>query len=258
MQAYITCYTGGMKVTPIKTEPVNGPGNLTSLIDRYIPSLPDQTIVAVTSKIISICEGRLLPIGDVSNLEALVRQEADYYRAPTGNPHGYHVTIKSSVLVASAGIDRSNGDGHYVLWPADPQASANALRRHLAARPGARHVGVVITDSRSTPLRRGTLGVALAHSGFAALRHYAGRPDLFGRPLKTETAGLADGLAAAAVAVMGEGAESTPLALIEDLGFLEFQDRDPTPAELSELRLSPERDFFAELFARIPWDKRPR
>ena len=41
-------------------------------------------------------------------------QYQDFYR--------YHMTltIKQGMLIPTAGIDESNGDGYYILWPRDP------------------------------------------------------------------------------------------------------------------------------------------
>jgi F420-0:gamma-glutamyl ligase len=140
-----------------------------------------------------------------------------------------------------------------VLWPRDAQASANQLRAYLAERFHVRKVGVIITDSTSQPLRRGTTGIALAHSGFKALRDYRGQPDLFGKPLGSSQASLAGGLAAAAVLAMGEGAEQTPLCVISGAPFIEFQDRDPSSEELSELYPGVDEDIFAAFLRGVKW-----
>ena len=66
----------------------------------------------------------------------------------------------------------------------------------------------------------------LAYSGFRALNDYVGRPDLFGRPFTVSQADVAGGLAAATVLQMGEGAEQTPIAVLTELPFVQFQDRD--------------------------------
>jgi len=47
---------------------------------------------------------------------------------------------------------------------------------------------------------------------------------------------VADALAAAAVLLMGEGKEQTPLAVLTDLPFVTFQDHNPSPAELAALK----------------------
>jgi F420-0:gamma-glutamyl ligase len=60
-------------------------------------------------------------------------------------------------------------------------------------------------------------------------------------------------LAAAAVLVMGEGAESTPLALISGLPFVHFQERDPNPEELQNLHIDRRDDLYAPLLNAVPW-----
>ena len=67
-----------MKVTPIKTRKVipNRDKDLFAILDRYLPRLKERTIVAVTSKIVSICEGRTVPNTGQSKLD-LAKQEAN-------------------------------------------------------------------------------------------------------------------------------------------------------------------------------------
>ncbi len=246
-----------MKLTAIKTDLIHANDfDLLELVDRYVQDMPRHSVLAITSKVVSLCEGRVIKIGSEPK-EDIVRREAEYYLPPEFNPYGVMVTINRGVMIAGAGIDESNGDGNYILWPRDPQASANRIRDHLRKRFG-HEVGVLITDSRLTPLRWGIIGLGLAHSGFAALEDYVGQMDAFGNyKMKYSYGSVIDGLAVAAVLEMGEGAQQTPLALIEDAAMVRFQDRNPTEAELDKLRIEPGEDLFAEMLKKIPWDKRP-
>jgi F420-0:gamma-glutamyl ligase len=177
----------GLNVTPVRTEPITSRDcDLVAVLDRHLPTLAERTILAVTSKIVAICEGRVVSVGDVVK-SVLIEQEAELFLPPTESKYGITLTIRHNLLVPTAGIDESNGDGHYVLWPRDPQHSANEIRRHLAEQFALYEVGVLITDSTARPLRIGVTDVALAHSGFAALNDYAGRPDIFGKPLAVTT-----------------------------------------------------------------------
>ena len=244
-----------MQVNAIRTDPITVEDHdLFAILDRFLPPLAERSIVAVTSKIAAICEGRVVPIGEVSK-PALIEREAELFLPADESKYGVTLTIRHNLLLPTAGIDESNGDGSYVLWPHDPQRSANAIRRHLAQRFSLTRVGVLLTDSTSRPLRRGVSGVALAHSGFAALHDYVGQPDVFGHPLAVTKANVRDALAAAAVLVMGEADEQTPLAVITDVPFVSFQERDPTDDELAALRISLEDDLYAPLLARAPWRK---
>jgi dihydrofolate synthase / folylpolyglutamate synthase len=244
-----------VNVVAIKTDPITPQqSDLLTALDWFLPALAEGSILAVTSKIVAICEGRVVSIGDIDK-SVLIEQESELFLPPTESKYGITLTIRHNLLVPMAGIDESNGDGHYVLWPRDPQRSANEIRQYLAERFALREVGVLITDSTSRPLRLGVTGVALAHSGFAALNDYVGHPDIFGRPLAVTKANVRDALAAAAVLLMGEADEQTPLAVIEDLPLVTFQERDPSEEELAALRITPEDDLYAPLLTRAPWQK---
>jgi F420-0:gamma-glutamyl ligase len=66
---------------------------------------------------------------------------------------------------------------------------------------------------------------------------------------------MADALAAAAVLVMGEAAEQTPLALIDDVPFVEFQDREPSLEELRKARIEIDDDLYEPLLTSVHWHK---
>lgn len=247
-----------MQVIAYKTDKVvAGSGSMFELLDKFLPKLKDGDIVAITSKIVSICEGNIIPTEDIDK-EELIRQESDFYLPATLSKYGYHFTITDNTLISVAGVDESNGEGYYILWPKDAQKTANEVRRYLRNKHQISRLGVIITDSTCRPLRRGTVGISLAHSGFKGLRNYIGEPDLFGRPFGVTQASLAEGLAATAVVVMGEGTEQTPLCVLSDVSFIEFQDRDPSTEELAELSIEPADDLFAPFLNAVTWEKGSR
>ena len=228
--------------------------DLFNVLDRCIENFGNEQILVITSKIVSICEGRIVEIGKEEKLD-LIRSEADTYLPPEQSKFNISLTIKNDLLIPTAGIDESNGNGFYVLWPEDPQRSANEIRAYLCERFEIENPGVIVTDSKTSPLRWGTTGVSIAHSGFLGLYDYAGAPDLFGRELKVTKSNVVDGLAAAAVVAMGEGSEQTPLARISDVGFVEFQNRNPSPEELLPFHYSIEDDLYAPLLQGVEWVK---
>ena len=141
------------------------------------------------------------------------------------------------------------------MWPKDPQKSANEIREHLKKKYGLKNVGVLITDSKTTPLRYGVTGIGISHSGFLAINNFIGTPDIFGRILKMTTVSVMDGLSSAAVVCMGEGSEQTPLAIISDASFVKFVDHNPTDEELGLLNIDLETDVYGELLKGAPWQK---
>ena len=245
-----------MKVTPIKTEKIL-PGliSLFELLDKHIINLNEKSVVVVTSKIIAICEGRIVKKISEEQKDELAKQEADLYLPHEFNQYGFMITIKNNMLVASGGVDESNGNGFYILWPKDSQKSANKIREYLAKKHNLKNLGVIITDSKLTPVRYGVTGYAIAHSGFNALRNYVGTPDIFGRLMQAEKTNVSDSLAAAAVLEMGEGNEQQPLVIITDLKSIEFQERNPTEEELEGLKISIGDDVFSSLLTAVKWQK---
>jgi coenzyme F420-0:L-glutamate ligase len=233
-----------LTVLPLVTRVFHPREDLEGFVAESVPRslVREKMILAVTSKIISLAEGRLLAKSGHAK-EDIVREEADIYLGAIG--YGCFLTIKHGLLLPSAGIDESNSEtGDFILYPRDPFASAESLRRGLCSRWGVKDLGVLVTDSHTTPLRRGVTGVCLSYSGFRAVRNLVGSPDLFGRELRMTRMNLADGLAAAAVMMMGEGDESRPLAVIENAEVEFSEDTQP-----EELRISPEEDLYAPLLS---------
>lgn len=244
-----------MIIKPIKTSKiVVGDTSITKILDEFVVSFQESSILAITSKIVSICQGRVVKTTEV-NKKDLIYREAQLLFPPEKSKYNISITIKDNFLIPTAGIDESNGNGYFILWPNNPQQVANQLREYLCQKFGVKLAGVIITDSKTTPLRLGTSGTGLAHSGFLALNSYIDKPDLFGRHLKVTQSNILDGLAAAAVLVMGEGDEQTPLATLSDLSFVQFQDHDPTKEELDSLTISLEEDLYAPLLTAVPWVK---
>lgn len=243
-----------MKIKTIKTHRIKKGDNLFQVLDKYIKKIEENTVVAITSKIVSICEREIIPI-DQADKKDLIAAQSEYYIPKQKNKYNVTLTIKRNILSAAAGLDESNGNGFYILWPKSPQKSANKIRNYLIKRYNLKNLGVIITDSKSTPLRWGTTGITLAHSGFKALKDYIGTPDIFGRYLQMTKSNIADGLAAAAVVVMGEGNEQTPLAIITDVPFVEFQTKNPSKKDLQELAITLEDDIYKPILKPAPWKR---
>ena len=102
-------------------------------------------------------------------------------------------------ICANAGVDASNvpGDDTVVLLPANPDASARALRARLRALTG-RAPAVVITDSFGRAWRIGQCDVAIGCAGVEPVEDWRGRTDANGRVLRATLIAVADELAATA------------------------------------------------------------
>ena len=203
-------------------------------------------VLVISSKFIAISEGRIVSLGSVrpstracelsrkyevpAELCELVIQESDLI---IGGVPGFILTLWNGLLTPNAGIDKSNIEpGRVVLYPKDPLASASRIVDEMRERRGVR-IGVVVSDSRLTPTRMGTVGVALAAVGLEAIRDMRGHPDLFGSPLKVTRQAIADDLCAGAQVVMGEADESTPIVLVRGLPTAGFEEMRFAPNDFA-------------------------
>lgn len=232
-----------MIIRPIKTHVFQEGDDLFAFIADYFKKIPEKSVVVVTSKIVALGEKRTAVVENIETKEKLIRRESEL-----AIPTKYvWLTVKDGMVMASAGIDESNGKGRLILLPKDSFRTAHILRKKLQQKYRVRYFGVLITDSRTAPLRAGITGVALGYAGFRGIKDYRGTPDIFGRKFKFSRTNVADGLAAAAVLVMGEGSERQPLAIIERAP-IEFCDH----VRRKELHIDIQDDMYRPLFSRLP------
>ena len=228
----------GMNVRPIRTRIFKEREDLAAFITKHIPKLEDGAVLAVTSKIVALAEGRTAHKKDK---ERLIKKESTW---ALRTKHG-KITLKDGILMWNAGIDTSNADGKIILLPKDSFSSASSLRAKLRAHYGIKKLGIIITDSRIMPVRAGVVGIALGYAGFKGLRDYRGKPDIFERKLKFTQTNVADSLATAATVVMGEGRERQPLAVITEVS-VQFTER----VNRKELIIEEEDDMYRPLLSR--------
>jgi coenzyme F420-0:L-glutamate ligase len=191
--------------------------------------LKTRDVVAVSSKIVGIAEKRIRYLENVkpgSKAKSLARKYSltaafaqavlDEAEMVVGGVEGALLTVKNGDAVANAGIDRKNApEGAVVLWPRNADLSAKNIRRSILRKSG-KNVGVVIVDSRVSPLRMGTTGFAIGCAGFEPIEDIRGRVDLYGRRIEITVRAIADGIAGAAQLVMGEAADRIPFAIVRD------------------------------------------
>jgi coenzyme F420-0:L-glutamate ligase/coenzyme F420-1:gamma-L-glutamate ligase len=228
---------------------------ISALVDADIAPEPGDVLV-VAQKIVSKAEDRFV---DVATVKPSAR--AAKLAASTGkDPRFVQVVLSESKrivrhrenliiaehkrgwVMANAGIDHSNvapsGERERVLLlPADPDASARALREQLVAAYGV-PIAVIVSDSFGRPWRRGTVGIALGAAGLPAIIDWRGHPDLFGRALEVTETGFADEIAAAASLVMGQADEAMPMVLVRGLTWTAPE------ADAAALVRPPEHDLF--------------
>jgi coenzyme F420-0:L-glutamate ligase/coenzyme F420-1:gamma-L-glutamate ligase len=221
-----------MEVIPLRGFPLVRRGDeVGKLIVRTLRSqglslLPGDVLV-VAQSIVSKAEGAVVDLRgvrpselarrlsrrlekDPREVEVVLREAREIVRSShvliTRTEHGF--------VCANAGVDHSNVEGERVtLLPRDPDRSAEEIRRRIREELGV-EVAVIISDTQGRAFRTGCLGVAIGVAGMKPLLDLRGRRDLYGKRLKVTVVAQADALAAAAVSVMGEAGEGTPVVLV--------------------------------------------
>ena len=226
-----------IEVLPVEGLPEIRPGDdLASLLAGPLGSIGvrDGDVLAVTQKVVSKAEGRVVPEGD-GGRDAWVERETRRMVARRGDlviaetRHGF--------VCANAGVDASNvEEGFLTLLPEDPDGSAQRLRDALTERLGV-ELAVVITDTFGRTWRRGVVNVSIGCAGIPALVDLRGTSDHHGRELEATVVALADEVAAASGLAMGK-ATRVPVAVVRGVAF------DAARVPVSELVRPPEEDLF--------------
>ncbi|MDE2312154.1 MAG: coenzyme F420-0:L-glutamate ligase [Patescibacteria group bacterium] len=235
-----------MKFFPIKTRPFIPPrDNIFKLLDESLPQLKEGDVVFITSKILSIHQGKCVKITKSKTQKSrLTTQEADY-SLPASQVAGSEIilTIKDYTLIPSSGIDESNGSGYLILWPKHPSREAKTIGQYLKRKYRIKKLSIIITDSHTTPLRWGTQGISIGFYGLEPLLDYRGKKDIFGRKLKHTQVNVVDSLTAMAVLLMGEGDERQPLLVLRGANFIRFTNKDTH----RKLVIEPKKDLYYPL-----------
>ncbi|MHA2280789.1 MAG: coenzyme F420-0:L-glutamate ligase [Promethearchaeota archaeon] len=216
-------------------------------------------IIVVAEKVIATSQGRVVRLSDVSDVSERARELAIKYdmderfveliiRESTMILGGMTHVILAQVndfLIANAGIDQSNaGQGKVVLLPKDLNTVVWEYWRELRKEFGINNMGVIISDSRVQPLRKGTIGIAIATAGFEPVEDLIGKPDLFNRPMEITMRAVADDLTSAAQFLLSEADQQTPVVIIRDSN-VEFTDNPKTTPDMA-----PEKCLYMNIFSK--------
>jgi len=206
-------------------------------------------VLVVAHKIVSKAEGRTVALAGVEPgaravaLAAEHGKDARLVEVILGESEAI-VRSRPGVLIcrtrhgfvcANAGVDASNApDGALVLLPADPDASARALRARLRELTGVAPA-IVITDSFGRAWRVGQCDVAIGIAGLTVLDDWRGRTDRAERRLEATIIAVAD--AAAAAADLARRKDSgEPAVLVRGLERYVHDDDGPGAAALVRAR----------------------
>ncbi|HXD55710.1 MAG TPA: coenzyme F420-0:L-glutamate ligase [Solirubrobacteraceae bacterium] len=210
----------GLTLHPLPGIPEIGAGEdlageiLTALGRTGLDEPLGSLVLAIAHTVVSKAEGAIVDLRTVEPgerarelaaeqdkdprlMQVALDQSAELLRAERGvlisrTRHGF--------VCANAGVDASNAGGpdRAILLPADPDASARALRARLGELAGAAPPAVLVTDSFGRAWRHGQLDVAIGLAGMAPLEDWRGRSDAEGMELRATWLAVADAAAAAA------------------------------------------------------------
>ncbi|QQS61276.1 MAG: coenzyme F420-0:L-glutamate ligase [Candidatus Moraniibacteriota bacterium] len=239
-----------MEVIGIQTRIVHPPkDDLYTVFEESISDIREEDILLISSKVLAIHQGRCVPTKHISK-EDLILLEADHFFSYHNKAlkRNFSLTIKGNTLVSSAGIDESNGNGYYILWPENSTSLCREIQTFLREKYHLKRFAVIAVDSQSVLLRYGAIGVGIGYFGMHPLKNYIGKKDLFERPFVIERSNMIDMIASAGTLVMGEGSERVPLALVRGVSGVEFSNEDTT----DEFFVSMEEDKYAPFFDVFP------
>ncbi len=216
----------------------------------------DKDLLAIASKAVAVAQSRLLKLGSIEPSEKAKMLAEKYELEPSfveivlreaekvyGGVTKALLTLKNNMLVANAGVDQKNApEGYAVLWPINPHESAEKIRREILAETGKR-VGVLIVDSRVTPLRMGTTALAIGVAGFKPIKDCRVERDLYSKRVYITRHALADDLASAAHLIMGETTARMPAVLIRNAPVILSEEFSP-----NYMTISAEQCLFMQSF----------
>ena len=221
-------------------------------IDRNQIEIQNGDILAVTHKIVSKAEGRVVELDSIKPstkavsmakehdkdpriMELILKESSQILRAKDGiiiseTRHGF--------ICANAGVDQSNVKGDTaVLLPLAPDESADRILHAVKKKVG-KEVAVIITDTFGRTFRNGQTNVAIGIAGINPIKSYIGTCDMYGRKLRVTEIAVADEIASASELVMGK-AEGTPVAIIRGYDF-----EKTSKASIKSLIRAKNRDLF--------------
>ena len=222
-------------------------------------TLNEGDIIVIAEKVIATAQGRVVSLVDVKKISEQAQSLAREYDMDERYVEliiqessmilgGLKHVILAKVydfLIANAGIDQSNaGEGNVVLLPSNLNDVVWDYWKELKKEFRLNNLGVIISDSRVQPLRKGTIGIAIATSGFEPVEDLRGQPDLFGRPMEITMRAVADDLSSAAQFLLSEANQQTPVVIIRGSN-VEFTENPKTTTEMP-----PEECLYMNIFSK--------
>jgi len=141
-----------MEMFPIKTKLIkpNEPlvDTILESIEQHKFQLRDKDIIAITSKILSYAQNRLVSLNEVkhSKKSARIAKEVSLKREMVElilneadktfkGVNKAILTLKNKILTPNSGIDNKNAPlGSVILWPKNPEGSTKKIREEILTK----------------------------------------------------------------------------------------------------------------------------
>ena len=230
-----------------------------AVLDEQGKTLKEGDIVVIAEKVVATSQGRVVSLSDVKQISQEAKELSELYdmderyveliiREASMILGGMTHVILAKVndfLIANAGIDQSNaGPDKVVLLPNNLKKEVWKFREVFKKKYNLNDLGVIIADSRVQPLRKGTIGIAIATAGFEPIEDLIGHPDLFNRPMQITMRAISDDLASAAQFLLSEADQRTPVVIIRG-SEIEF-----TEHPISTPEMAPEECLYMNIFSK--------
>lgn len=204
-----------MKFIPVKTALLKEKENILEFLVKSLKKIKitENSIIIVSGKVVSVSENGY-ETNEKGYEKSFIKKHCDQILT---EKNGMFLTIKDNIVIPNAGMDLSNAPkGKCILWPEKPWKTAESICLGLKKHFKIKNLGLIISDSRITPMRKGTTGIALAWHGFEGLSDERGKKDLFGKKLIKTQIAMADNLVSASIILTGEANEQTPIVVVKD------------------------------------------
>lgn len=222
----------------IKTRTLIPPkDDLLAVLDQSLPDILDNDIILIATKVLAIHQGRCINKNYFDKLK-LIQDEADSVPGIITDPC---ITIKDHTFIPNSGIDESNGNGYYILWPKNVVFLLKEIHSFIKQKFNITNIGIISVDSHVLPMRAGTVGISQASFGFIPIKNEIGKYDLFGHTLQISKINIADSLSGIAPFLMGEANESCPIVIVRGSYGIEFCDN------AQDNTISPSIDIFQKI-----------
>ncbi len=222
-------------------------------------SLIEGDIIVIAEKVVATSQGRVVKLSEIEKVSEQAKKLANEYDMDEryvklilqeasmilGGMRHVILAKVNDFLIANAGIDQSNaGIGNVVLLPKNLKMVVWNFWKELRKEFKINNFGVIIADSRVQPLRKGTIGIAIATAGFEPVEDLRGQPDLFKRPMEITMRAIADDLSSAAQFLLSEADQQTPIVIIRN-SKVEFTESPQLTPEMA-----PEECLYMNIFSK--------